>query len=84
VGIRKLRALQSIHHQPFLSVPHCPLKEAIGFALIKSRCLNQMFGVQKHRTHAYEMLPCEALRAMKTGTECPQVQISDILGSREK
>lgn len=43
-----------------------------------------MFGVQKNRVHAYEMLPCKALRAMKTGTECPQVQISNILGRGEK
>lgn len=52
--------------------------------MIKSRCLRQMFGVQKNRVHAYEMLPCKALRAMKTGTECPQVQISNILGRAEK
>lgn len=84
MGIKKLKALQSIDHRPFLSVPHCPLKEAIGFTLIKSRCLRQMFGVQKSRAHAYEMLPCEAPRAMKTGTECRRVQISDILGSRDK
>lgn len=43
-----------------------------------------MFGVQKDRAHTYEMLPWEALRAMKTGTECPQIQISGILGSRVK
>lgn len=64
-----LRALQSIHHQPFLSAPHCPLKEDIGFTLIKSRCLRQMFRDKKNWAFTYEILSCEALRATKTGTD---------------
>lgn len=43
-----------------------------------------MFGVQKNRTYTYEMLPCKALKAMKTGTECPQVQVYNILGGGER
>lgn len=30
------------------------------------------------------MLPCKALKAMKTGTECPQVQVYNILGGGER
>lgn len=54
-----------MQHRLFLSVPHYPLKEGIGFGLIKCRCLWQMFGVQKNRIHVHEMLPFEALRAIK-------------------
>lgn len=43
-----------------------------------------MFGVQKNRLYTYEMLPCKALKAIETGTECPQVQIENILGSGER
>lgn len=43
-----------------------------------------MLGDKKNCTLAYEILSCEALRAMKTGTEHFQVQISDISGNGGK